>query len=355
MVDGPINDTPIGEGGEVQDSTNSQITTTNMPEVPNTTEDSDVSMHTDDIDEMDNDSELPAQLVYLTSKGYNLDKDILNIKNKPDKAYRAVKELTDRLKDDIMPLVTITEANWDKNVHTLAKLIREEWGSKLFNGTGLDFILRTVVYHMLPGEKGAEFKDKTFQQSLGTILDTLETVIDKEGHPLFVGKQAFSLGGNKHQIDDDAIKTLTKFLDTLKTFKTDDKKLIYLLQATCDPEVGLQDGWEKETSLSRYIQKVRLRNLTRNSQKVSVGINNINTSKPSRGRVNKPNSHRRPRKSHEVICKEALQYFKEKFKVGEITSNLKKLVAKRHNDKMCLTCGKGNHYYKKCDNPNLRQ
>lgn len=265
-----------------------------------------------------------------------------------------VSELENRTKADILPLVTITEANWEKNAPFAATIIRKEREKVVFKNSGLDFVLKNIILSMLPGEKGANFKKVMHEKNLEEILDDLERIVDKEGHPLVIGKQAFALGDCKHEIDDKSVAKLSNFLKTLKTFKTDDKKLIYLIQTTCNPMSGLSDGWEKEDSVSQFLQKVRLREVTSNRARESLLINNVNSKGGSTGKVGK-NYKTKPKKSQEAVIKDALRFLKNKLKLNEITADIKATVTKRIKAGTCPACGEKSHYYAFCKKVNLRQ
>lgn len=333
MVDGSINIPSNGEGEEVNSNSSSQTENT-----ANTQEE----------------QVLPWTIQYLKDNGYNLEKDTLDITKHPKEVYKVIADLTQRLEQDITPLVTITEANWERSVPSLAKIIREKLERPNFKDTGLDFVLKNVVLKMLPGEKGAIFKAKMNNESLNEILTTLERVVDKQGHPLYIGRETFELYGAKHRLDEKTVNKILKFLRLIESLKTEEKRAIFLLQTTCADDAGLPTEWDKESSLSKYLQKTELRELNVHRQRDVRLVNNINSRNFSKGAIRKPGNNNRTRKSPDIIIQEAATFFKSTMNLGDITKEMKDIMSQRHKKKICLGCGKAKHYYKKCPNVNLR-
>ncbi|CAI8507315.1 unnamed protein product [Hanseniaspora opuntiae] len=240
---------------------------------------------------------IPVYIRYLKKKGYNLEKDILGIKLNPDSAQKIVEDFAKTIEHEVTRLINISEANWDKNAPIIAKMIREESQDEIFNGTGLDFILIKVIFKLLPGDKGSDFKTRMEESDLETILSDLEMVVDEESHPLYVANQFFDLAATGHDCEQQAVATVSKFVDLLRSYKTAEEQTIFLLQATCKTDGGLPEDWYKETSLSQYLYKVNLRKRDLRVRRELMNRNNINSKKISKGRVYKPGRKRKHKKN----------------------------------------------------------
>jgi hypothetical protein len=240
---------------------------------------------------------IPVSIRFLKRKGYNFEKDILGVKFNPDSVDKTLAELEKRVEDEITILINVTEANWDKNAPIIAKMIREESQDDIFDDTGLDFILINVIFKLLPGDKGSDFKTRMEESDLETILSDLEMVVDEESHPLYVANQFFDLAATKHDCEQQAVATVSKFVDLLRSYKTAEEQKIFAIQATCKTDGGLPEDWYKEKSLSQYLYKVNLRKRDLRVRRELMNRNNINSKKISKGRVYKPGRKRKHKKN----------------------------------------------------------
>lgn len=232
-------------------------------------------------------STLPISLRYLKKKGYDIERDPLGFKKNPESVFEVLSQVTERIEKDTTSLITITEANWDEKVPILAKMIRKELEG-FFKNIGLEFLLKSALFKKLPGEKGTAFKTRMDESKLEDILDELEGIFSLENHPLYIAEEAFSLFQTGHDLDEKSVAIVSRFVDVLNSFETDDKRLIFLVQATCHPDLGLPYDWDKETSFSNYLYKARLRKCNLRVNREIMNSNNTNSKNSSNGRVYKP-------------------------------------------------------------------
>lgn len=297
MVDGSINNPSNEEGEEANNSSNIQefrITRGNL--IQSIQSKGNQKDSTSPGRAHDN-SNIPFNIQYLIEKGYNTKKDVLDVMGNPDTVYKKLTDLTKRIEKDITTLVNITETNWNTYTPVLIKIIRKEWESCIFKDAGLDFVLRNIILKMLPGEKGASFIKNMNHSKLERILEELEGSVDIKDHQLKTGIETLKSFKSKHTLDDKTITKVSEFVDLLNSFKTDEKKLIFLLQATCKPEGGLPNDWFKETSLTTYLQKVRLRKFMIQEQREGMVDNDVYTKKVSKRKSHKLRKHKKSEKN----------------------------------------------------------